>query len=574
MSASIHPFQMADVCLDEPTFRDMNEQTIHNVSSNDFRVTQPTDAVEKPLSTIRLIPGQIHLVVDVAEQELARLQTHYQRGGLIVTVVSDPGTLETQIKDVSLNALVRALAEAADWQRFDARKSAWVRVDPPHRYAAVLSESNSYPHLPVLSGLTRQPYLRPDGSLMSVPCFDAATGMFGVFNAMEFDVPNRPTRADAEAALALLDDLLTEFSFGKPNDRAAALSAMVTAAVRPSLPVAPMFHVRAHMPGSGKSYLCELITALATPQRGTPASFPGDDEECRKLLLAELLRAPAVVEFDNLTCDLLAHKSLCTALTSEFMSGRILGLSKTATVGTRTLFLSSGNNVGPVKDMTRRCLTINLAPMCEVPAARTFKRPDLVRDVLRERGRYVSAALTIVRAWIVAGRPRVLCKSLASFGDWSELCRQPLLWLGCSDPAASVFESIAEDPDRELLSRLIKAWFCAFGKASAMVRDAVKRSGPHVQDEELNEVLHDIAGERGEINRRRLGWWIKSHGGQIVDGMRFVHVPGHGSAERWRVELVEQLAEVSSVSSVLHTVAEKSVMDAASDAYLAASQGE
>jgi hypothetical protein len=76
------------------------------------------------------------------------------------------------------------------------------------------------------------------------------------------------------------------------------------------------------------------------------------------------------------------------------------------TASTRTLFLSSGNNVGPVQDMIRRCITIHLDPGCEVPVARSFQRPDLVRDVLRDRGRYVSAALIIVRAWIVAGRPK------------------------------------------------------------------------------------------------------------------------------------------------------------------------
>ena len=59
------------------------------------------------------------------------------------------------------------------------------------------------------------------------------------------------------------------------------------------------------MVGSGKSYLCELITAFATPQNRTPTTFPGDNEECRKLLLAEC--APAVIEFDNLTGDLIAH---------------------------------------------------------------------------------------------------------------------------------------------------------------------------------------------------------------------------------------------------------------------------
>jgi len=325
------------------------------------------------------------------------------------------------------------------------------------------------------------------------------------------------------------------------------------------------------MVGSGKSYLCELITAFATPQRGTPTTFPADDEECRKLLLAELLRAPAVIEFDNLTGDLVAHKSLCTALTSEHMSGRILGVSKTATVNTRALFLSSGNNVGPVQDMTRRCITIHLSPECEVPAGRSFTRPDLVRDVLRDRGRYVSAALTIVRAWVVAGRPMGECKSLAGFSDWSALCRQPLLWLGLADATASVFKAMAEDPDRETLSRLLTAWQAVFGKTAAMVRDAVNRASElgaeHVT---LREVLHDIADERGQINRRKLGWWIKRHAGRIVDGLRFVRASGNRSAEAWQVE------SVSTVSSVPVAPSARSVGGGAAggdNAYARASRG-
>lgn len=351
------------------------------------------DARMKP--TIRVVPGEIHRVVDAGEHELAHSRRHYQRGGLIVTVVTDPGTRETRVQDISAPALVRALAGAATWERFDARSQDWVRIDPPARHAWVLFDSTSYNHLPVLSGLARQPYLRLDGSLMTAAGYDSSSGMFGVFNAREFTIPDSPSLADATAALALLQDLLTEFSFPTETDLAAALSAMLTAAVRPSLPHAPMFHARAHMVGSGKSYLCELITAFATPQRGTPTTFPADDEECRKLLLAELLRAPAVIEFDNLTGDLVAHKSLCTVLTSEHMSGRILGVSKTATVSTRALFLSSGNNVGPVQDMTRRCITIHLDPGCEVPAARSFKRPYLVRDMLRERGLDESAKPSI-----------------------------------------------------------------------------------------------------------------------------------------------------------------------------------
>lgn len=394
-----------------------------------LRVLEVEIGAARMKPTIRVVAGEIHRVVDAAERELAQSRRHYQRGGLIVTVATDPGTRQTRVQEITQPALVRALAGAATWERFDGRAEDWVRTDPPARHAAVLFDSTSYPHLPVLNGLARQPYLRPDGSLMKAAGYDTSTGMFGVFDAREFSIPDQPTRAQAGAALAMLKDLLVEFSFAHESDLAAALTAMLCATLRPSLNHAPMFHVRAHMVGSGKSYLCELITAFATPQRGTPTTFPADDEECRKLLLAELLRAPAVIEFDNLTGDLVAHKSLCTVLTSEYMSGRILGVSETATVSTRALFLSSGNNVGPVQDMARRCITIRLDPGCEVPAGRSFTRPDLVRDVLRERGRYVSAVLTVVRAWIVAGRPKSACKSLASYGEWSELCRQPLLWL-------------------------------------------------------------------------------------------------------------------------------------------------
>jgi hypothetical protein len=489
-------------------------------------------------STIRIIAGDIHLVVDAAERELAQTLRHYQRGGMIVNVVTDPGTGETRVQDISQPALVRALAEASTWEQINARSHDWIRVDPPARHAAVLFDSNSYHHLPVLNGLARQPYLRQDCSLMMAPGYDLVTAMFGVFDPNEFSIPNTPTREDAQAALKLLNDMMAEFSFASDADLAAALTAMLTAAVRPSLKHAPMFHAKAPMAGSGKSYLCELITAMATPQRGTPTTFPGDDEECRKLLLAELLRSPAVIEFDNLTGDLVAHKSLCTALTSEHMSGRILGVSKTANVNTRALFLSSGNNVGPVQDMARRCITINLDPGCEVPAARTFTRPDLVSDVLRQRGRYVSAALTIVRAWIIAGRPKTECKSLAGFGDWSDMCRQPLLWLGLADPTESLFIAMAEDPDREILGRILAAWQGVFGKKAAMVRDAVNNQSLFGdENKELHEVIHDIADERGSINRRKLGWWIKRHAGRIVDGRRFVRGSGKRSAETWQVEI-------------------------------------
>ena len=521
--------------------------------------------------TIRVIGGQVHRVVDAAERELASTFRYYQMGGLIVTVATDPGSHETQVRPITQPALVGALAGAATWERFDARTKDWARVDPPARHVSGLCEATSYLHLQVLRGIARQPYLRPDGSLMTEAGYDAATGLFGVFDAGGFSVPERPTRAQAKAALELLRDLLAEFSFASQADFAAALVALLTAAIRPSLTHAPMFHVRAHMVGSGKSYLCELISALATPQRGTPSAFPAKDEECSKMLLAELLRGPAVIVFDNLTGDLVPHKSLCTALTSEHLSGRILGISKMATVGTRALFLSSGNNVGPVRDMTRRCITIHLSPEYELPAARSFTRPNLVRDVRRERGKYVSAALTIVRARIAAGSPKIDCKPLAGFDSWSDWCRQSLLELGLVDPVESVFQAMTEDPDREALALLLTTWQAAFGQTPAMVRDFVKLvMSSSEENAPLRDVLLDIAGEGSEINRNKLGWWLKRNEGRLVGGKRFVRASGSRSAAAWKV------ASVSPVASVFNVLSAECVTGTVNgrEAYVRASRGE
>jgi hypothetical protein len=399
--------------------------------------------------------------------------------------------------------------------------------------------------------------LRPDGSLVRDAGFDLPTGLFGVFDTRLFSIPDKPTRQQALDALQELRSLLTEFEFNNAHDDAAALAGILTAAIRPSLTTAPMFHIKAPQIASGKSYLSGIIAAFASPSTPSAVAFPGNEEECQKLLLATLLTAPGAVVFDNLTTDLIPYKSLCSALTEEFLTGRILGMSKTATVGTRALFLSSGNNVDAVKDMARRCITIAIDPQVETPAERVFKG-DPLGTVRKDRARYVSLALTVIRGWLVSGDAATTCKPIASYNQWSNWVRQPLLWLGLPDPAKRVFEQLAQDPDRETLGRLLHAWEATFGTSPTMIRAAVDKAQNGLPTNELHEVLREIADERGEINRRRLGRWISRKQGVIVDGLRFERASGTTSAERWKVKSV---SSVTSVMSVPEPELAKSVND-------------
>lgn len=522
-------------------------------------------AEARNMPVIRLVAGQISKIVSVAEFELAKTGKHYQRGGLIVSVFTDPGTEETSIRELNPQNLVLRLSEVAIWERINGRS--WEVVDPPQRHSRILYDSASFATLPVLLGLSRQPYLRPDGSLMTVAGYDPLTRLFGVFNGDDFDVPQCPTRDDALVALNELKGLLTEFPFAESCDESAALSAILTASIRPALKLAPMFHVRAPQIASGKSYLCNLFVAFAGPVIPSAVAFPLDDEECRKLILATLLTGPSAIVFDNLTADLVPYKSLCSVLTEEFITGRILQVSRIATVGTRAMFLSSGNNVDPVRDMARRCLTIRLDPQCEVPAARKFD-DDPLSKVRKDRGHYVSLALTIIRAWIVAGRPKSQAKPLASFEQFSELVRQPLLWLGLDDPATSLFETMATDPDRETLGRLMMMWHKFRGSKPTMVRDLVKLANKFGKDEdclELHDLLLEIADSRGEVDRRRLGWWIKKHANRPVDGLKIERASGTRNADQWVVVSVVSVVSEKSDESDVTKVCEVTHENASSD---------
>jgi hypothetical protein len=511
-----------------------DHRSIHDL----LEVLQVEPEAARMLPVIRVVDGDLHRVVDAAEKSLAERGQYFQRGGAIVTVRTDPSTQVTQIANVGVDELTLGLGRVADWRRFDGRSKGWVRKDPSCRHVNILLRKGAYRYLSPLAGIARQPYLRADGSLVTAPEYDLASAMYGAFDASHYRLPQSPSVEQAKESLDLLRSLLEDFEFASSTDEAVALSAMLTAAIRISLPAAPMFHVSAHVPGSGKSYLCSLIAALASPNRGEPTAFPSDDVECGKVLLATLMTAPAVIEFDNLTSDLLAHKSLCTALTSEDMSGRVLGQSKTVSVSTRALFLSSGNNVGPVNDMTRRCLTVGLSCKSEHPAQRTFQRPDLLEAVRERRGECVSAALTIICAWIEAGGPGHAGKNLASYGLWSDYCRAPLIWLGCHDPVDNLFRRMTEDPERELLGRLLQAWSAMFGKKALRVRDVLSRvqESTQAQAMDLSELLDDIAGDRSGVNARRLGWWLKRNAGRVVDGRQLSRLKGGSSGGLWTVQ--------------------------------------
>ena len=501
------------------------------------RVAAKPEAGELAQASIPVEGGRLPEVVSAVEQGLIRSGVLiFQRGGQLVRVIdADPGgQLVRRPEGVPMIVPVDApwLADRAttvcQLVRYDSRAQKWKAIDCPERVAkALLSRSGDW-HFPVLRGITQAPTLRPDGSLVHRVGYDWQSGLLSR-HEININVPDNPSRESALQELEILRQPFAEFPFATPADEAAAIAAMLTILVRPSLPTAPLFLIDSPTAGTGKGLLVDCIAIVATG-RSVPTLAVGRDEaELEKRLGAALLAGDPVVSLDNIERPL-EGDFLCQVLTQPTVQTRILGLSKRVECPTGLTMFATGNNARVRGDTTRRTLGIHLDAECEKPDARTFAIEDLRAWVAAHRSELIEAALTILRAHHVEGQP-FDGKPLGSFESWSRWIRGAVTWLGLPDPERTQDRLRSDDPAADELAAVIEAWRRAFGSTATTVQVAAERAE---HDPDLGEALGTIASGKRGIDTRRLGWWMRRNMDVICDG--YVIRRRGGSRTAWAIE--------------------------------------
>lgn len=516
------------------------------------------DAPVRPL--IRFVAGALPSIIDQAEQALMHAKLGlYQRGpfvvrpGRVLVTVSEHRAVASQsILPVEDHALAELMTQAAAWERFDQRSGEWAAIDAPLRAATTYRQRVGRWRLPVLVGLLNAPTLRSDGSILEQPGYDSATGLLLDTGSIKFPlIPEQPDQTAAAEALRLLDSLVATFPFVDLPSRAVALSAILTACVRRSLPTAPMHAFSAPTAGSGKSMLVDLVSIISCGREAGVIAQGKTEEELEKRLSALLLAGDQVIAIDNCEAPL-GGEFLCAMLTQPVVRARILCQSKAPELPTNACVTATGNNLVLVGDMTRRALICRLDPKHERPELRRFSS-DPMTIVKADRAQYVVAALTVLRAYHVAGRPGAP-DPLGSFRDWSNLVRGALLWLGYADPADTIEGARELDPKLDALIAVMAQWHAVINDASVSVRDVIERATtprrmvgmpPASQwrhefaEPDFREALLAVAGESGVINGKRLGKWLAGHQDRIVRGFCFVRAGLNSGIMRWRLEAVQ-----------------------------------
>jgi hypothetical protein len=526
------------------------------------RKRRPPPVLPPGLPVIQIRNGELSSLATQAENVLIKADApFYQRTGKLVRPIAEKvdasdGRKTTVARLIPLESVYARdfLNRHAAFVKKDLRTSDDLLVNPPDNIIATMLAREGEWNFRSIAGVITTPTMRPDGSLLLVEGYDPQTRLLLVAPPAIPAIPDRPSKEDGEAALNLFDDLLFGFPFVDDIARAVALSALITPVVRGAFPVTPLHASRAPTAGTGKSYLFDVVAAVATGQFMPVISASLNPEETEKRLAASMMTGQPLISIDNIEGEL-GGATLCQVIERPIVDLRILGKSENVRIEARsTSLFGTGNNFTIVGDVCRRVITANLDAKLERPELRQFAS-DPVGIVLADRGKYIAAALTICRAYHVAGRPNPAPK-LASFEGWSDTVRSALIWLGRDDPVKSMDASRAEDPERIELSDMLEAWATVLGtgpdsrrRLADMVSKGLDMSREQAAAElaptypEFHAALIAMAqrssGKRTEQpDARMFGKWLQRFKGRVVDGKRFMCLPDAKRGNEWWVEEV------------------------------------
>jgi hypothetical protein len=347
-------------------------------------------------------------------------------------------------------------------------------ANPPQRHIAAIHADACNIRLPEVDRVARAPFFGPDGVLQARPGYHADARTIYV-PTPDVTIPEIPTTPPTEQVAAarhlILTELLGDFPFAQPQgqtqtDRdisdvlaegdpdkiealknaigagelaayqartrqgpgqtvnpelAGAVALMTTPFVRPMIKgPTPLFGIDAPAAGTGKGLLMEILLTPSAGRSYTVSPAPTKPDEWAKQIVATLRPGPVAAIFDNAN-DRIDSGALASAVTAwPAWTSRLLGLSENVHMALPAVWCCNGKNIVASAENARRIVRVRLDAEMENPAERTgFRHSDLRQWALERQGEITAAILTLIQAWIAAGRPTAEnLPKMGSFEAW------------------------------------------------------------------------------------------------------------------------------------------------------------
>lgn len=436
---------------------------------------------------------------------------------------------------VRLTIQESASPELSEWSETSmfgllVRDADWVTVDndgdehPATPPKDVSRDLVAYPPegYPQVDSVITTPVFSKDGKLIVKPGLHANDKLWLQLDARLSlpEVPQNPTSDDVAYAKAMfLDELFVDFPFVSDSDRAHMMAAVLLPFVmRMIRGNTPLHILESPDNGSGKTLLCHLTSIVCTGNSAQIGTLPGEEEEVRKTVTAELIKAGPMIVLDNAKEKrITGSQALASVLTAPIWSNRLLGESKMVSVPNLAMWMLTGTNLEMTKELTRRSVRIRIDPKVERAWQRKgFKHDPVTEWATEHRSELVHAALVLVQAWIAAGMPRS-DKRLGSFESWAAIIGGILQVIEVPDFLENLNDMYDNnDSESDSWQEFVQTWWAELGAEYKRVN-------------ELNELCEDkglMLKTRGDGKERsqqvRLGKALLGARDRIFDGLKLV----------------------------------------------------
>ncbi len=479
----------------------------------------------------------------------------YQRGGFLVHVLAEPAEPDPDaavrrpvgapvVRELARPLLRERLTRAAWWRQWrgSGENAELVPAHPPDWCVGAVHARGDWPAVRRLDALVTHPVLLPSGGLLTANGYHRDVRLLAcVPPDLAVAVPDAPTRADVAAAVAALLEPLADFPFETPAHRAALVAGLLT-------PLAwflfdgpaPLFLIDGNVRGVGKGLLADVVALTVTGRRFPVMSYTNDREELRKKITTLAMEGERLVLLDNLA-GAVGNDILDAALTTDRWKDRVLGGNRVYDGPLHVVWFGTGNNVQLGADTSRRVCHARLESADERPEMKAgFRHADLRGHVRRSRGRLLSAALTILRGWVLGGRPTHGLRPWGSFEGWSSVVREAVVYAGLPDPGETRM-ALQTTADRDaaamgdILDGLARLDDTGRGLTTADLVTRLKAAEKESPPEWVATLRASVEDLCGKLCGRTLGYRFRhfarrNFGGRMLDKSDAPH-----GANRWVV---------------------------------------
>jgi hypothetical protein len=475
-----------------------------------------------------------HLMTSIVGDE-GRPLGHLYRQGRFLVRVDDDGT-----EVLGSDAFAGEVDKRITLVKRNAKDEPVMELFPADVAKRIVTNAGLCEHVRPLAGITGIPLFREDGSLFRDEGYDDATRyVLRPDESVDFDVKDKPTAMDVAEAVRIVLTPIAGFPFVSEADRNAWIGMALTPMLRFIAPGPyKLGLIEAHQAGSGKSFLAAMLSELHGGD--VIPNLPGEDAELRKLVTSVLQAPSGVVVFDNVEGKV-SSPTLAALLTTPKWSDRLLGKSAKITLANDRLWVATGNNIVIDGDLARRVLRCVIDPKRPHPERRLFDF-NPVTWVKTNRGAYLSALGTLVRAWVSAGMPLADATGSDSYVHWQRVVGGVLTFAGID----GTFDAVA---DRVELGASDSEWFVfltavreCFGDDHWRMAEVVDAIAADKIDAELlpGQLAAKWSGWATPGFTKSLGRWAMNREGKYVNSlvMEGAGMDGHRKVKRWRVRAV------------------------------------